>query len=75
MARPKISLLEKNPKIAYKCQMCTETTRKSRFLWESWFTKDKINICRDCAYKERFGTKNMKQAKKDRILEEKEINQ
>ena len=62
------------PREVYECYMCKNTTRKNRFLWKSWLTGDEIVICRECAYKEQFGTKGMKQAKKDRILEEKEIN-
>ena len=75
MATPKISLLEEKPRIAYKCQMCLETTRKNKFTWTSWFTGNEIIICRECAYKESYGTKKMKKAKTNRILEEKEINQ
>ena len=75
MAIPKISLLEEKPWQVYQCQMCGEITRKNRFSWKSWFTGDEIVICRECAYKEKFGTKNMKKAKKERILEKKEINQ
>jgi len=75
MAVPKISLLEKKPPISYKCQMCGEGTRKNKFSWKSWFTGMEIVICRECAYKEKFGTKKIKQAKKKRILEQKEINQ
>ena len=59
----------------YKCQMCGENTRKNKFLWKSWFTSNELVICRECAYKEKIGTKNMKKAKKERILEQKEINQ
>ena len=75
MAVPKISLLEEKPKMVYECQMCKEVTRKSKFLWKSWFTGDELVICRECAYKETYGTKNMKKAKTERILEKKEINQ
>ena len=75
MATPKISLLEKKPLMTYECHMCGERTRKNKFLWQSWFTGDELIICRECAYKEKFGTKNMKKAKRDRILEEKSINQ
>ena len=74
-APPKIYLLEKSPPIFYACQMCRETTKKNKFSWESWFTGDKLVICRECAYKESYGTKNIKKAKKERILEQKEINQ
>ena len=75
MAIPKIFLLEETPIMAYECQMCGEKTRRNKFLWKSWFTGDEIVICRECAYKERFGTKNMKKAKRKRILEEKQIDQ
>ena len=71
MAIPKISLLEEKPKMVYECQMCKERTRRNKFLWKSWFTDGEIVICRECAYKERFGTKKMKKAKTERILEEK----
>jgi predicted nucleic acid-binding Zn ribbon protein len=75
MGIPKISLLEEKPQMFYDCQMCGEKTRKNKFSWVSWFTDDKLVICRECAYRERFGTRNMKKAKKERILEQKEINQ
>ena len=75
MAVPKISLLEEKPLISYKCQMCGERTRKNKFSWKSWFTDSEIIICRDCAYKEKFGTKKIKKAKKERILEQKKTNQ
>ena len=71
MAVPKISLLEKSPMMIYQCQICGERTRRNKFLWKSWFTGNELVICRECAYKEKYGTKKMKKAKKDRILEEK----
>jgi hypothetical protein len=71
MAVPKISLLEEKPPMLYECYMCKEKTRRNKFLWKSWFTDDEIVICRECAYKEKFGTKKIKKAKKERILEEK----
>ena len=71
MAIPKISLLEEKPKMVYECQMCKERTRRNKFSWKRWFTGDEIVICRECAYKEKFGTKKVKKAKEERILEEK----
>tara|TARA_R100001082_G_C4280432_1_gene123652 strand:+ start:290 stop:529 length:240 start_codon:yes stop_codon:yes gene_type:complete len=73
-APPKISLLKMNPGTTYECQICGEKTRKNKFLWRSWFTGIKINICRDCAYKEVFGTKNIKKAKAKGLLEKKSTN-
>ena len=75
MATPMIFLLEEKPLMFYVCQMCGERTKKNKFSWKSWFTGNKIVICRECAYKERYGTKNMKKAKKEKTLEQKEINQ
>ena len=75
MSVPQISLLEKKPLMVYRCEMCKKAGRQNKFLWVSWFTKDEIVICRDCAYKERFGTKNMNKAKKENRLEEKSTNQ
>ena len=74
MGTPTISLLEKKPMKIYECQMCGEKTKKNKFLWRSWFTGEEINICRNCAYKEVFGTKNMKKAKAKELLEKKSIN-
>ena len=75
MAVPKISLLEENTGTIYKCQMCKTVTRKGKFLWKSWFTDSELEICRECAYREKFGTRNMLKSKRERILEKKEINQ
>ena len=74
MARPTIKLLQKKPLEHYKCDMCGGVTRKNKFSWESWFTREKIMICRDCAYRERFGSKKVKKAKKEGLLEEKGTN-
>ena len=71
MGSPEISLLKENPQQIYKCQMCGQSSRKNSFSWKSWFTGNKLIICRDCAYKERYGSKNMKKAKKEKILEKK----
>ena len=75
MGTPKISLLEINPKVMYECHRCKKVTKKNKFLWTDWSGKEQVTICRECAYKESFGTNNIKKAKKDRVLEEKEINQ
>ena len=72
MAVPKVNLLEEKPLMMYECGMCGQHTRKNKFLWKSYFTGDELVICRECAYRERFGTKKIKKAKKDRILEKKE---
>ena len=54
--------------------MCRKVSRKNKFVWKSWFTDDKLLICRECAYRETYGTIGMKTAKQKRLLEEKEIN-
>ena len=56
----------------YKCQRCGEVTKKNKFVWKSWFSDDETIICRECAYKESYGSKGIKHAKGKRLLEEKE---
>jgi len=75
MAVPLIKLLEEKPSEPYKCGMCGKVLKKNKFSWKSWFTGEELFICRECAYRESYGTKGMKTAKKKRLLEEKEINQ
>ena len=75
MAVPVIRIHQEKPSEPYTCGMCREITRKNKFSWKSYFTEKKLFICRECAYREQFGTKKMKKAKKERILEQKEINQ
>ena len=69
-----IKLLEEKPLEPYECGMCRKVSRKNKFLWKSWFTDNKLLICRECAYRETYGTIGMKTAKQKRLLEEKEIN-
>ena len=74
MVVPTIKLLKKNPLEPYACGMCGKVSRKNKFSWKSWFTGDVLLICRECAYRETYGTIDMKTAKQKRLLEEKEIN-
>tara|TARA_R110002167_G_scaffold214328_2_gene419074 strand:+ start:406 stop:657 length:252 start_codon:yes stop_codon:yes gene_type:complete len=53
----------------YACGICQTVTRKNKFFWKSWFTGDELDICRDCAYRERYGTKGMIKARKENLLE------
>ena len=64
-----IALQKEKPLHPYVCDMCGVATRKNKFFWKSWFTGDELNICRECAYRERYGTKGMIKAKKEKLLE------
>ena len=64
-----IALLEEKPFHPYVCDICKIRTRKNKFFWKSWFTGDELNICRECAYREKYGTKGMVKAKKEKLLE------
>ena len=75
MGTPLITLLKEKPFEPYACDMCGKVSKKNKFSWKSWFTGDEIIICRECAYKESYGTKGLKLAKEKRLLEEKEIYQ
>ena len=71
MAVQGIKIHQEKPSESYKCGMCQDISRKNKFLWTSFFTDNELFICRECAYKEKYGTKGMKQAKKERLLEQK----
>ena len=64
-----IALLKEKPLNPYVCDICKNATRKNKFFWKSWFTGKELNICRDCAYREKYGTKGMIKAKKEQLLE------
>ena len=64
-----IKLLEKKPSQAYTCGICQQVTRKNKFFWKSYFTRNELRICRECAYRETYGTKGMIKAKKEKLLE------
>ena len=74
MAVPSIILLKERPFEPYACGMCKKVSKKNKFSWKSWFTGNELLICRECAYRETYGTIGMKTAKQKRLLEEKEIN-
>ena len=64
-----IALQEEKPFHPYVCDICKTRTRKNKFFWKSYFTGDELDICRDCAYREKYGTKGMIKAKKEQLLE------
>ena len=70
-----IALLEEKPLEPYACGMCQTATRKNKFFWKSWFTGDELSICRECAYREKYGTKGMIKAKKEKLLEKESIKE
>ena len=54
----------------YECEMCKKTfIKKPRYRWTGIITKQELYICRDCAYREAYGTKNRPQAKKEKWIE------
>ena len=71
MAVPTIELHQEQPSEPYECGMCKDASKRNKFLWKSYFTEEELFICRECAYKEMYGTKGMKRAKKERLLEQK----
>ena len=71
MALQGIKIHQDQPSEPYKCGMCQDVSRRNKFLWRSYLTGNELFICRECAYKETYGTKGMKQAKKERLLEQK----
>ena len=67
-----ITLLEEKPSEVYVCGMCKTVGKKNKFFWKSYLTGLELFICRECAYRETYGTRGMKKAKQQRKLEKKE---
>ena len=54
----------------YKCGSCDRfKVGKPRFKWIGTMNDSKLLICRDCAYREAYGTKFRSRAKKEKWLE------
>ncbi len=54
----------------FECGRCKQRIiEKPRYLWTGMITKDETYICRDCAYKEAYGSKNSRKAKKEKLLD------
>ena len=53
----------------YKCEMCSKDfIKKPRYRWTGIITKQELHICRGCAYRENYGTKNRSKAKKEKWI-------
>ena len=54
----------------FECGMCkNKSIKKPRYRWTGMITKQEIYICRDCAYREAYGSKNKAKGKKENRLE------
>ena len=54
----------------YECEMCSSKgIKKPRYRWTGLITKQELYICRDCACREAYGSRNSSKAKKEKWLE------
>ena len=71
----KVRQLKNHPRQPIKCQMCQKVSSiKPYELTLVSFTgldDTVLKVCRNCAYKETFGTKGMIQAMREKVIEEK----
>ena len=49
--------------------MCGKSANSLRYQWVGMLTGDKLKVCRDCAYRESFGTKTVSVRKKEKVLD------
>ena len=52
-----------------RCEMCGVSSNSLRFLWVGMLSGAEVKICRECAYKEEFGTKKRRVNKKNKVIE------
>lgn len=55
-----------------KCPMCKRTESSLRYQWIGMITGDRLEICRECAYREAFGSKGRNAKKKEKVLDKME---
>ena len=49
--------------------MCGKSANSLRYQWVGMLTGDKLTVCRECAYRESFGTKTYRRMKKEKVLD------
>ena len=57
-------------KTTFKCEMCGNISHTHQYKLPMILTRQLMIICGKCAYRETYGTKNMKKAMKEGLIEE-----
>jgi hypothetical protein len=55
--------------------MCGKSSLTYQYKLPMMLTDKVMNVCGNCAYRETYGTKNMKKAMKEGLIEEEKTNQ
>ena len=53
-----------------KCEMCGKYYSGYKYQWIGMLTKTEVLVCKDCAYKEEYGSKNWRKQKKKGTLDD-----
>ena len=57
-------------KLVFRCEMCGKSALTYQYKLPMILTRQLMIICGKCAYRETYGTKNMKKAMKEGLIEE-----
>ena len=61
-------------KVPFKCEMCGGVSHSHQYKLHLMLTEKDMLVCGKCAYRETYGTKNMKKAMKEGLIEEEKTN-
>ena len=61
-------------KDSFKCDMCGKVSHHYQYKLHLALSDIDMIVCNKCAYRERYGTKNMKKAMKEELIEEEKTN-
>ena len=61
-------------KDSFKCGMCGNVSHNYKYNLHLILSDINMIVCNKCAYREKYGTKNMKKAMKEELIEEEKTN-
>lgn len=61
-------------KSVFRCEMCGKSAMTYQYKLPMILTDTIMKVCGNCAYRETYGTKNMKKAMKEGLIEEEKTN-
>ena len=62
-------------KSIFKCEMCGKSALTYQYKLPMMLTDKVMTVCGNCAYRETYGTRNMKKAMKEGLIEEEKTNE
>ena len=69
-----LEIVRTKSKSSFLCDMCGKVSHSHEYKVHFILSERRMVTCGKCAYRERYGTKNMKKAMKEGLIEEEKTN-